>query len=242
MKLITTVIVAAAVTLAAAAGMAGAQAPQATPPKDANVRPPQPMMDELLMELLNCDCDTECCLLIKKRIKKRMKNPKSRPMLRPGSRVEREQRHKSIWEQRGRRKHTMRKQRAQREQREYRARPRTGERWLDMAHAHKLRKARAVRRRAARELEITDEQREEIRRLQHRSDREMIGLKATLKKQELDLKHLMGDRDASESDLRGIVDSIAKARADIQFLKLKTRLDRRALLTDEQRTKLRKRK
>jgi Spy/CpxP family protein refolding chaperone len=232
MKAATLLLVtAAAVAVMLPAGGVSAQAPQVTPPADPKAELPQSELDELI-GLLDCDCECECCERIKKRIKKRLKDRNARPMLAPekSKAPRRGPRAKLRPKKRGTRRHHA--------QSKYeRPRPRTGDRWLDAARTHKLRKAR---RNAARRLNLTTEQRDAIRELRHQEQLETIDLKAGLEKRRLDLKHLMRNADASESDVRALVDSIARIRADIRFLELKTRLRTRALLSDEQRTKLKR--
>lgn len=219
-----TLLVFVAATLAV---VVPAQAQQATPPADPKAKPPQTELDEL-RDLMNCECECDCCARIKQHIKRRLKDPDARPMLAP-------EKKKTL-------KHRSRGRRF-RARSSYgidwsRPRPPTGNRWLDAAHAHKLRKARAVQRKAMKLL--TEEQRERMRDLRYQRQKERIDLEASLKKQQIELKRLMRDKKATEEAVRRLVDAIAKIRADIQFLELKGRLDKRSLLSDEQREKLRR--
>jgi Spy/CpxP family protein refolding chaperone len=228
------VFVAALLAVMVPVGATSAQTPQVTPPEDPKTKPPQSELDEV-RELLACDCGSECCArtkaFLKKHYKRQLKDPNAKPMLAPERKV---LKHRS----RGRRARSRRSLGIDWS----RPRPPTRSRWLDAAHAHKLRKARWAKRKAAGRLELTDEQREKMRDLRYQQQQEMIDLEAVLEKRRLELKRLMRDGDASEGDVRRLVDSIAEIRADIQFLQLKGRLDKRALLSDEQRGKLKRRR
>jgi Spy/CpxP family protein refolding chaperone len=89
-------------------------------------------------------------------------------------------------------------------------------------------------------LDLTDEQRDSIEELRHERRLESIDLGAELKKRRLALRRLERGDDVSMKALREAVDAVARARADVEFHRLKTMMDTRSLLTDEQRSRLKR--
>lgn len=208
------------------AGAAHAQV--ATPPKDPETKaPPTGDMDDLWRQM-DCDCECDCCARIKSLVKTRLKDPMHRPMLAHG-------------------KHSkaMRKSHRQRIHNFERAKERNARRGMRAKHRMHAKHGRRYRgegkRRRAEMLDLTDEQREKIEQLRYDSRLDLIDLKAALKKRRLELRRMMRDGDASEKALREAVDAVAKARAEVEFLELKTKIDTRSVLTDEQRRKTERR-
>jgi Spy/CpxP family protein refolding chaperone len=218
----TALMVSCALVLAVAC-VTASNAQEATAPADPTVKPPAGNLIALWNEI-NCDCECECCTRIKRLIKSRLKDPNGRPMMRPEApRGSREGVHKSHRQ----RVHGFRKAKAHkaREMRERRS-------W----HHRRFERKRYDWKR----LDLTDEQRDSIEELRHERRLESIDLGAELKKRRLELRRLKRDHEVSIMALREAVDAVARARADVEFHRLKTMMDTRSLLTDEQRRKLKR--
>lgn len=93
-------------------------------------------------------------------------------------------------------------------------------------------------RRMAMRLDLTDEQRDEWRDIQHRTEMDLVDLRADMKKARLELRRLRRDGNASESAVREQLERIARARVDLQMERFRAREAFKKLLTKEQRKKL----
>lgn len=84
-------------------------------------------------------------------------------------------------------------------------------------------------------LDLTDEQRTQMRDIRYQWKMKRIDLEAKLDKAELEFKHLMRAGDMDEKEIRARVNAIASMRADLEFNRIMSRLESRQVLTDEQR-------
>jgi len=188
-------------------------APPAARSQSPQVTPPQDK-DTLLPQF---DFYDDLCDQCRAKLKKRMKDPNARPMF--GAR---QQRHMQ-WSDRTTGRHLKRR-----------------------THHNKIHRRAEMRRSARREasremndLGLSDAQREQLRDMRHAQQKVMIDLQAALKKEKLELRHKLESGDVSDAELREHIDRVSKKRADVEFEKLKSRLDRKKVLTDEQRAKTR---
>jgi Spy/CpxP family protein refolding chaperone len=230
----TIVPVAAALAILLAATIAPAQ-PQGVAPKDPQVQPPVADDLESLWRQIDCECDCECCEHIKALIKQRIKDPHRRPQLGERERSERTERD---WKPR-RQRDLERRERRIRHPRGTKGMwdrpwPRSGDRWFDAARHHRYLKARKANK-ARRHLDLTDDQREQMREIRYQWKMKRIDLEAKLDKAELEFKHLMRAGDMGEKEIRARVDAMASMRADLEFNRIMSRMESRNVLTEEQR-------
>ena len=92
-----------------------------------------------------------------------------------------------------------------------------------------------------RELDLTAEQRDKIADLHDRQARKVIGMRSEIRIAGLDLRKLLRAEQPNRVAIDGQIDKIAKLRADLRKAQVGTMLEIRAVLTPEQRKKLRDR-
>jgi len=86
-------------------------------------------------------------------------------------------------------------------------------------------------------LDLTDQQEEQIETLRLKHQKEMIDLKADLKKQELTLKELKSKKNFTRNDFLNTVKKISEAKNNIALAQANHKMDVYELLTDEQKDK-----
>lgn len=97
----------------------------------------------------------------------------------------------------------------------------------------------AGRERLARALGLTDEQRAKMREAHERQMRRSIAERADLKIAKLDLRKLVRADHPDQHAIEAQVDKIAGMRAELQKQRLATMIEIRAMLTADQRARLR---
>jgi Spy/CpxP family protein refolding chaperone len=90
------------------------------------------------------------------------------------------------------------------------------------------------------ELGLNEEQRNQLKQMQVEFRMEMIDREAAVEKTEVQLRSLMMDKDAPESEVGRMIDDVARFRAEVQKLQYGHRKQMRSVLTDEQFEKLQK--
>ena len=93
---------------------------------------------------------------------------------------------------------------------------------------------------AADEIGLSEQQRDQLKKMQLDFRMQMIDREADLKKAEVQLRSLMMDKNAPEAEVDRAIDNAARFRADVQKLKYSHHKQMRAVLTDEQFQKLQK--
>ncbi len=92
---------------------------------------------------------------------------------------------------------------------------------------------------AAQKLQLSDEQVGRIEKIARDHQLEAIDLRATLEKQEVTLRSLMGNDPPDESQVLAQIDKVAQARADLEKSRVRMTLAVQRVLTPEQSKKLR---
>jgi protein CpxP len=87
-------------------------------------------------------------------------------------------------------------------------------------------------------LDLTAAQREKLDAIRDRQQRQGIEARAQLETAGLDLRKLMRADSPSQTQINTQIDRMAKMRADLQKSRIGAMLEARAVLTDEQRAKL----
>lgn len=87
---------------------------------------------------------------------------------------------------------------------------------------------------------LTEQQRDQLKKMQVDFRMQMIDREADLKKAEVQLQSLMMDKNAPEAEVDRAIDDVARFRADVQKLKYSHHKQVRGVLTDEQFEKLQK--
>jgi len=91
-------------------------------------------------------------------------------------------------------------------------------------------------------LELTDQQKEELSKLRLENQKEMIKLRAELQTLQLDLKALLEPREPDKAKVNALIDKISTLRNEMMKKRIDFSLKKRAIFTDEQWEKMRKRK
>ena len=92
--------------------------------------------------------------------------------------------------------------------------------------------------RIADEIELTDEQLEEIENIRYESELESVDMHAELKKEEIELRHLMDFEDFSRQEIMAQAEKVGEMKQELQLNKMDARLRSLEVLTDEQREKM----
>ncbi|MDH3216332.1 MAG: periplasmic heavy metal sensor [Candidatus Krumholzibacteria bacterium] len=96
--------------------------------------------------------------------------------------------------------------------------------------------------RHASELELSDEQIEHLQELSHETKRKLIGLRARLQEEQLELRRLTRSDSSDMATLRRQLDSVARKRVDVEATRLSQVLELRKILTDPQRKLIKERR
>jgi Spy/CpxP family protein refolding chaperone len=87
-------------------------------------------------------------------------------------------------------------------------------------------------------LDLTDEQREEIDKIQYKTQKEIIPLKAEIELKKLDLKQEMNANSPDRNRIMKLVESISDLTLQIRKISIDQKLTVHSILTPEQREKL----
>ena len=88
------------------------------------------------------------------------------------------------------------------------------------------------------ELGLTEQQRDQIKKLQTEFKLQMIDKNAVVEKAEVQLRSTMMDQNASEVEVGRLIDDVARARADVQKFRFSHHKQVLAVLTPDQAKKL----
>ncbi len=84
-------------------------------------------------------------------------------------------------------------------------------------------------------LGLTDEQQDELSKIEFATKKKMIDLKATLQKERLELQELMSADDLNASAIKRQLDAVAGAETDMKFEKISSMIAAQKVLTKEQK-------
>ena len=87
------------------------------------------------------------------------------------------------------------------------------------------------------EIGLTDQQREQLEKMQFDFQTQRVDQKASLEKAEIKLRTLMRD-EADEAQVMAAIDNVSKLKADMQKMRYKHRMEAKSVLTEDQATKL----
>ncbi|MEW5794906.1 MAG: Spy/CpxP family protein refolding chaperone [Candidatus Zixiibacteriota bacterium] len=90
------------------------------------------------------------------------------------------------------------------------------------------------------ELGLSEQQRDQLKKMQVEFRMQMIDREAEVEKAEIRLRTLMMDKNAPEAEVGRMIDDVARLRADVQKLKYGHHKQMRGVLTNEQFEKLQK--
>ncbi len=93
--------------------------------------------------------------------------------------------------------------------------------------------------RFADEIDLSEKQLEQIRQIRKEGERELIDLRAQLRKAELDLRDLMGDVSTPSDQIKSAVKAVLERRQAVELKTIDIMLQIRDVLSQKQREKLR---
>jgi protein CpxP len=102
----------------------------------------------------------------------------------------------------------------------------------------RIREERIVR--VFNDLNLTQQQKDELAKLRLENRKEMIKLRADLQILQLDLQTLLEPREPDKAKVYAKLDEINKLKNEMEKMRIKNSLKRRAILTDEQWNKIKK--